>query len=75
MCEKRAGQHVTTTLPIKTPDVKPQDRFCRLQAAKEKSQKSADDVMVDGKIITGEDDHSSRLFGATLAKLLTRVSD
>lgn len=36
---------------------------------------SADDVMVDGKIITGEDDNSSRLFGATLAKLLTRVSD
>lgn len=32
---------------------------------------SADDVMVDGKFLTGEDDNSARLFGATLAKLLT----
>ncbi len=33
-------------------------------------QTSADDVMVDGKLITGEDDNSSRLFGETLARLL-----
>ena len=32
---------------------------------------SADDVTVDGKSLTGEDDNSARLFGATLAKLLT----
>jgi len=31
---------------------------------------SHDDVMVDGKIITGEDDISSREFGRTLARLL-----
>jgi putative intracellular protease/amidase len=31
---------------------------------------SADDVVVDGKVITGEDDNSSAVFGATLAKLL-----
>ena len=31
---------------------------------------SADDVAVDGKIITGEDDNSARLFGETLAKLV-----
>ncbi|EMI51795.1 DJ-1/PfpI family protein [Rhodopirellula sallentina] len=33
---------------------------------------SADDVLVDGKIVTGEDDNSAKLFGATLAKLLTQ---
>ena len=33
---------------------------------------SADDVRVDGKIITGEDDNSARLFGKTLARLLTQ---
>jgi putative intracellular protease/amidase len=32
---------------------------------------SADDVLVDGKLITGEDDNSARLFGQTLARLLT----
>ena len=32
---------------------------------------SEDDIMVDGKIITGEDDNSARAFGETLAKLLT----
>ncbi len=32
---------------------------------------SADDVLVDDKLITGEDDNSARLFGQTLAKLLT----
>ncbi|MCA8987851.1 MAG: DJ-1/PfpI family protein [Planctomycetaceae bacterium] len=31
---------------------------------------SADDVLVDGKIITGEDDNSALLFGQTLARLL-----
>ena len=31
---------------------------------------SEDDVTVDGKIITGEDDNSARLFGQTLARLL-----
>ena len=36
---------------------------------------SADDVMVDGKIITGEDDNTARLFGTTLAELLTSPSD
>lgn len=36
---------------------------------------SADDVLVDGKIITGEDDNSSELFGATLASLLNRASE
>ncbi|MBB3204381.1 putative intracellular protease/amidase [Rhodopirellula rubra] len=33
---------------------------------------SADDVMIDGKILTGEDDNSATLFGATLAKYLTQ---
>lgn len=33
---------------------------------------SEDDVMVDGKIITGEDDNSARLFGRTLANLVNR---
>ncbi|MFG0254309.1 MAG: DJ-1/PfpI family protein [Rhodopirellula sp. JB053] len=33
---------------------------------------SADDVLVDGKIVTGEDDNSAKLFGATLARLLTQ---
>lgn len=33
---------------------------------------SADDVAVDGKIVTGEDDNSARLFGQTLARLLTQ---
>ncbi|MCA9123108.1 MAG: DJ-1/PfpI family protein [Planctomycetaceae bacterium] len=32
---------------------------------------SADDVLADGKVITGEDDNSAELFGATLAALLT----
>ncbi len=36
---------------------------------------SADDVMVDGKIVTGEDDNSAQLFGATLARLLTTPSE
>ncbi|MDA1166121.1 MAG: DJ-1/PfpI family protein [Planctomycetota bacterium] len=35
---------------------------------------SADDVVVDGKLITGEDDNSARLFGETLATLLTGSS-
>ncbi|MDA1165556.1 MAG: hypothetical protein O3B13_20865 [Planctomycetota bacterium] len=35
---------------------------------------SADDVVVDGKLIAGEDDTSARLFGETLAKLLTGSS-
>ncbi|TWT81032.1 putative cysteine protease YraA [Planctomycetes bacterium CA13] len=35
---------------------------------------SADDVLVEGKIITGEDDNSAKLFGETLAKLLTNSS-
>ncbi|QDT64306.1 DJ-1/PfpI family protein [Calycomorphotria hydatis] len=33
---------------------------------------SEDDVLVDGKLITGEDDNSARLFGETLARLLTQ---
>lgn len=33
---------------------------------------SEDDVAVDGRIITGEDDNSARLFGKTLADLLTK---
>ncbi|TWT89443.1 DJ-1/PfpI family protein [Stieleria varia] len=33
---------------------------------------SADDVVVDGKIITGEDDSSAKLFGQTVAQLLTK---
>ena len=32
---------------------------------------SADDVTVDGKIVTGEDDNSAARFGETLARLLT----
>lgn len=32
---------------------------------------SADDVLVDGKLITGEDDNSAELFGRTLAAMLT----
>ena len=35
---------------------------------------SADDVLVDGKLITGEDDNSAQLFGETLARLLTESS-
>lgn len=35
---------------------------------------SSDDVAVDGKLITGEDDNSARLFGETIAKLLTGPS-
>lgn len=36
---------------------------------------SADDVLVDGKLITGEDDNSALLFGQTLARLLTDSQD
>lgn len=36
-------------------------------------QTSADDVMVDGKIVTGEDDNSARLFGRTLAQLVNGI--
>ena len=38
------------------------------------SRSSVDDVAVDGKVITGEDDNSSKQFGATLAKLLKEAS-
>ncbi len=33
---------------------------------------SADDVLVDGNLITGEDDNSATLFGATLARMLAK---
>ncbi len=36
---------------------------------------SEDDVLVDGKLITGEDDNSARLFGETLARLLTESNN
>ena len=36
---------------------------------------SADDVLVDGKLITGEDDNSADLFGRTLAEMLVGRSN